>query len=239
MTQRSFSFLIISTVAACRILHADEDPKAILAKAFDTYQSLKSYDFEGKSVTETTIAGKTTRTEVDFVVAYHAPDKLRLELRYPTAGNWLRVSDGEFMLVSRSLTKESRRAPITDRSIETLNSSPVYSLQRIGESAENPVLEKSETIEAGGRHLDCHVIQFAVHRQELRPGESSGKSTVWVDKKSGLIVRQEIRTSATSGNEVSEGKRIVMVDNFQLNGDLAEETFSTKPHHGQAASNRK
>jgi len=215
-----------------------EDPTAILKRAAQAYQELKSYHFEGKSVSETTIAGKTTKTEVGFVVAYQAPDKMRLEFRYPTAGSWIRVSDGEFSLVTRTLTKESRRAPVTDRTMQTLNSSPIYAFQSLAESAEEPHLLPPEAIDIGGRPINCHVIRFAIHRMALRPDESAGTSTVWVDKQSGLVLRQEIRTSAAGGGS-SEGKRTIMVEEFHLNGDLASDVFSTRSNHGEGASYRK
>lgn len=220
---------------------ATPDAKAILTKASNAFQSLKSYQFEGKSVSETTIGGKTSRTEVGYVVAFEAPNKLRLEYRYPTAGNWLRVSDGQYMLVRRTITKESRREPVTDRTIETLSSSPIYAFQTLSDTAEQPLLKGSETIEVGGHPVDCQVIQFATHQRQLMPGESSGTSTVWVDKQTGLVLREEIQTSATSGNSVSEGKRTITVDSFNVNSDLANDLFSTEPagHQRESASKHK
>jgi outer membrane lipoprotein-sorting protein len=239
MNRKAFALAVSSAVLLCPGLRAEnnnnEDPKAILAKASQAYDALQSYQFEGKSVSETTIGGKATRSEVNFVVAYQSPNKLRLEFRYPTAGNWVRVSDGESMLVMRTLTKESRRAPADDRTVQTLKSSPVYMLQNLAETAENPHLLPSESIDIGGHPIDCYVIRFATHPLALSPGESAGTSTVWVDKKSGLVLRQEIRTSA-SGTEPTEGKRTVIVENFNLNGTLASDVFSTDPHHRERAS---
>lgn len=227
MTRRSFQYLLASAAFPGPTLSAQDDARAILAKATEAYQSLRSYYFEGKTTAETTIKGKTTRSELGFVVAFEAPDRFRLEFRYPSAGNWLRVSDGKFLMESRSITKETRKTPITQSTIWTLKSSPLYNFERLSETAENPMLIRSDTVEVDGKQFDCHLIQFTSHRRELREGETAGPSMVWVAKDTALVLREEIRTSASVRGEVSESKRVTTIERFGMNENLSGGLLST------------
>ena len=227
MTRRDFPLAIASITLAARPLAA-EDARTILAKVAELYPSLHSYTFEGTAITEITIKGKVSQTSLSFTVAYQEPDKFRLEFRYPNAGNWLRVSDGLFLLEVRSVTKESSRTPITPFTIRALNSSPIANFERLFKTAESPTVLRAEAIEVAGREIPCDVIQFRSHRRELRENESPGLSRAWIAKDTGLVLSEEIRTSASMKGETSESKRTTTIANFQINEAISHETFSTK-----------
>ena len=78
-----------------------------------------------------------------------------------------------------------------------------------------------------GKKIPCDVLQFASHRRELRENESPGPSLVWVAKDTGLVLREEIRTTASMKGETSESKRTTTIVSFQINEANAPETFST------------
>ena len=162
MTRRDLNFLIASA-AGGGLSAAEQDAAAILLRTAEVYPALTSYLFEGKSVTENTTGGKSLQTAMEFTAAFQAPNKLRLEFRYPNAGNWLRVSDGEFLLESRSTEKGSKRTPATEWTIRALKSSPVGNFERLSQTAQNPVLARSETLKVDDKAVECDVIQFASH----------------------------------------------------------------------------
>ena len=63
-----------------------EDAMQILGKVRQTYRGLKSYHFEGATVSETETEGARFTFESEFVVAYSSPNKFKVEYRYPNAG---------------------------------------------------------------------------------------------------------------------------------------------------------
>ncbi|MEO8026009.1 MAG: hypothetical protein ABI823_06030 [Bryobacteraceae bacterium] len=226
MTRRTFHSVAALAAFSPRALWA-EDAKDILMKATEVYDGLRSYSFEGKSVSETTIKGKTSKTEFEFDVAFQAPNKFRLEFRYPNAGNWLRACDGSVVHEYRSMTKESKRTPANEDSLRVLNGSPIFNFERLSQTAENTSLVRSEPIELDGKKIECQLIQFTSHRRALREGEQPGQSMVWVAKKDGIVLREEIRTTASLRGELSESKRTTSIEKFRINEDLPVELFSS------------
>jgi len=204
-----------------------QDAKAILAKVTDAYESLSSYHFVGKTLSETTIKTHTTRNELNFIAAYQAPDKFRLEFRYPDAGKWVRASDGQFLREVRTLTKEARKTPVDQNTIYLIHGSPTYNFEKLSRTATKPVVLKSEIVSVGGQQVDCQVVQFESHRRELREGETPGPSMVWIAKDSSIIVREELRTFAAVRGERSESKRTTTIETFSINKTLSQDLFST------------
>jgi outer membrane lipoprotein-sorting protein len=226
MTRRNFQLLIASAAYPLRNLYA-QDAQPILEKVTAAYQALNSYYFEGKAVSETTMKGHATKNELAFTVAFQAPDKFRLEFRYPSAGNWLRVSDGKFVRESRSLTKESKRTPVNRNTPYMLNGSPLYNFERLSKTANKPTIVRSEVIQVGGKPVDCSVVQFESHRRELREGETPGISHVWVAKDTSLVLREEIRISSIVKGERSEAKRTTTIEKMNVDSGVSSDLFST------------
>jgi outer membrane lipoprotein-sorting protein len=226
MTRRNLNCLIASAAGGA-LCAGERDAAGILLRTAEVYPALTSYLFDGKSVTENTIGGKSFQTALEFTAAFQAPNKFRLEFRYGNGGDWLRVSDGEFLLESRSNEKESKRSPATEWTIRALKSSPVANFERLSQTAQNPVLARSETLNVDDKATDCDVIQFASHRRELRDNETPGPSLAWVAKDSGLVLREEICTSALTGKQTSQSKRTTTIKQYRFNVDLPPETFRT------------
>ena len=76
--------------------------------------------------------------------------------------------------------------------------------------------------------MECDVIQFTSHRRELRDNETPGVSLVWVAKDSGLVLREEISTSALLGKNTTQSKRTTVIERYQVNEDLPPDTFQTE-----------
>jgi len=227
MTRRNL-YNLLASAAGGTLYAGARDAAEILIRTAEVYPALTSYLFEGKSVTENTAGGRTSETGMEFTVGFQAPDKFRLEFRYASAGNWLRVSDGKFLLESRSIEKEAKRTPATEWTIRALKSSPVANFERLSQTAQNPALIRSETLETGGKPTECDVIQFASHRRELRDNETPGASLVWVAKESGLVLREEIHTSALIGKNTTQIKRTTVIERYRINDDLPPDTFQTE-----------
>lgn len=200
----------------------------VLARVAETYRSLRSYYFEGKSISGSTIEDNKSRSEVGFVVAFAAPNKFRLEFRYPNAGEWLRVSDGNYLLETRSATKESRRTPSTERTIRVLSGSPVYNFERLSKTAENAMVMRTDWVEVDGKKIEGHLIQFSAGRRPLRKAEWAGPSSVWVSKETGLVVKEEIRTHASHGAVFSESRRTTTIERFRIDRDESQTLFATQ-----------
>lgn len=90
-----------------------QEAQDILAKVAANYQAMKNFHFEGSTTSETKAKGVDTTSETHFVVAYTEPDKFRVELRYPTAGNWIRLSDGKISTTSAPPPRTARRKTTT------------------------------------------------------------------------------------------------------------------------------
>lgn len=227
MTRRNFSALAPLGLLLPNLLRAS-DAGELLKQVTIRYQGLKSFQFEGKSISQSTINEKSSETETRFTVAFEAPNKFRLEFRYPSAGNWLRVSDGQYLRESRSITKESKRRPAEARDLHVLKGSPHYNFERLSQTAVNPFLMLPVYLEIGGRQVHCDLLQFEAGRREMRKGESPGPRMVWISRADQLVLREEIRTSSKTGNVLTESKRITLVEQYNVNQPLPPDIFNTQ-----------
>jgi hypothetical protein len=109
-----------------------------------------------------------------------------------------------------------------------LNSSPIFTFERLSQTVENPLLMRSEPVEVDGKKVDCHLIQFSSGRRKLGKNERPGPSSVWVAQDSGLVLREEIRTSKTVGEENSESRYTTAIERFRINEEILSELFLTK-----------
>src|SRR5882724_11311004 len=85
----------LAVVSALAMPASAEDAARILAQVSSTYQGLTSYHFEGLTVSESKTKNVDSKSETQFVFAFTQPNRFRVEVRYPQAGNWVRVSDGK------------------------------------------------------------------------------------------------------------------------------------------------
>lgn len=215
-TRREFSIAVLAGSSG-RVFAWDAAAEAILAVSEKAFGALKSYLFEGRSVSESVMAGKTRRSEVEFTVAFEAPDKFRIEYRYPTAGKWLRVCDGRFVAESRTLTKEFTRAPADSRSLLALRSSPIARFARPLEYyGSGAVFARQEMVEIDKRPVNCDVIEFAPRREDLHLGEAPGPSRVWIHRENRLVMREELQTHR-GGNEGEATISITSIERFRVN----------------------
>ena len=87
-----------------------DDASDVLKSVANTYQNLRGYYFEGSTLSETKMGNNDSKSETKFVVAFESPNRFRVEYIYPTAGNWIRVSNGTNTWKERSISKDFSKA---------------------------------------------------------------------------------------------------------------------------------
>jgi hypothetical protein len=207
-----------------------QDAKSILARVAMTYSGLRNYHIEGRTRSETAIAGQISKSEMRFVVAYEAPNRFRIEFRYPNAGNWLRVSDGVTYVESRSIKGEYTRKPATSATLRVLRSSPLAVFEGLINTAHYPLLMRSDFVFPEAGPVDCYLIGFE-SRRPLRKGEWPGASMVWVDKKNYLVLREDIRTSFVAHGVLSENRSVTEIDFARVNDEIPQSLFIPNLRH--------
>src|SRR5690242_5793610 len=101
-----------------------QDAKEIATKVADTYRSLTSYRFEGETSRQLGSRGSGSN-ELKFDIAFEGPDKFRIEYKYPTAGDWIRVSDGKTLTRYRSISKQVNAAASSQTDVKLIESTPI------------------------------------------------------------------------------------------------------------------
>lgn len=188
MSSSKYVRILALTIVSAGFLLAD-DAGQILKQTQETYRAVKSYHFEGTTVSETKVGKSVSKSETSFVVAFEKPNKFRVEYVYPTAGNWIRVSDGTKTWKTRSITKELSETAATEDDLGILDGSPVSPFWNIGETATHPSVVGSESISVGGKNYDCSVLQVQLPTPD-RPGVEPPPVKLWVDKANHLILRE-------------------------------------------------
>jgi len=204
MSNSKYVRILALTVLSTGFLLA-EDAGQILKQTEETYRAVKSYHFEGTTVSETTLGKSVSKSETSFVVAFEKPNKFRVEYVYPTAGNWVRVSDGAKTWKTRSITKELSETAATEDDLGILDGTPVSPFWNIGENASNPSIAGTESISVGGKNYDCFVVQVLLPSSSERPGEQPPPVKLWIDKANHLILR-EVSGAVTQPGPSAQGK---------------------------------
>jgi outer membrane lipoprotein-sorting protein len=202
-----------------------DDPTQVLKTTVEAYQGLKSYVFEGSTVSETRLGGTDSKSETGFVVAFKEPNLFRVEYTYPSAGNWIRVSDGTTLWRHRSLTKELKQEPASDDALRILTGSPVASFERLGDGISHPELLASESIPIGGQNLDCYVVQVERPATGIRSGGKPAQVKLWIDKSRHVVLRQVTR----SDSGPTENTETITFTRADVNQPVPEALFHFNP----------
>jgi outer membrane lipoprotein-sorting protein len=205
------------------ICYADDDPKAILQKTSDTYGNAKSFHLTASIVSETKAGGSkmaSSQTEQDMVLV--RPDKVRVEFRYPSAGSWLRVSDGKMHTEYRALTKEVNQKPATPDDIGMLRNTILLHLEELTEGLKSAKLVGSEPFTLDGKSIDCHVIEAIYEPANLPPGAEALPTKYWIDKSRFIVLREVSGSTAKK----SENLRTTTFSTARINELVADHLFA-------------
>jgi outer membrane lipoprotein-sorting protein len=205
-----------------------EDAMAILGKVGQTYRGSTSYHFEGTTVSETNSATAKSSSETEFVVAYTAPNRFRVEFRYPNAGNWIRVSDGRTLSRYRSITKELKQQAAGSDDLNILNGTLMVSFRDIDQGVKKATLLDSEPVSLGGQKLDCYVIELERDQPHLLPGTESLPEKLWIDKSRFIVLRRASGTKSIeqSADRETENIRTTTFSVARINEPVEDALFA-------------
>lgn len=205
-----------------------DDAAQILKNTEDTYRTLKSYDFEGTTTSETKVGASVSKTETSFVVAFQEPNQFRLEYDYPAAGKWERVSDGKTLWNHRSITKESKQSAVTDDNVRMLDGSPIAVFSQVGEGVTKASIVGSEPVSIGGQSFDCYVVQFERPNPAASGAAQPLPVKLWIDKTRHLVLRQVSASAAHGSGSSTENTRTVMFTRVEVNQTIPDDLFHFK-----------
>jgi outer membrane lipoprotein-sorting protein len=223
------TWVTLAWVSCAGILLAD-DATQILKTTEDTYRNLKSYQFKGTTTSETKVGTTISKTETNFAVAFKQPNEFLLEYDYPTAGSWVRASDGTTVWNRRSITKESTESPATDDALRILDGSPIAPFTTVTEGVRNVTLVGSEPVAVGGQNFDCYVIEFARARSVGGVARSSTLK-LWIDKSRHLVLKQVSESAANGSGTSTENTRTISFTQAEANLDVPDDLFHLSKKH--------
>lgn len=211
---------------------AGQDPKEILNQVGAKYASLQSYDFQGGIVAETRSGAGTSTSENSFQFVLSRPDKIRVEYRYPTAGSWVRVSDGKTTARYRSLTKEFTESAATPDDFDVfIRSTPISAYELIAERVQSATLTGSETVAVGTDNIDCYVLEVQYEFHSLLPDTEPLPTKYWIDKKRMIVLKQVsgTRSKSQTGGQRTENISTTKFTVAKIDEPVADALFAFKP----------
>ena len=186
-----------------------EDAMRILGKVGQTYRGSTSYHFEGTTVSETDSAAGKSTSETEFVVAYTAPNKFRVEFRYPNAGNWIRVSDGRTLSRYRSITKELKQEAASAGDLDILKGTLLVSFQDIDQGVKKATLLDPESVNIGGQRADCYVLEVKRDQPNLLRDTEPLPEKLWIDKARLIVLRRVSGTKSITQSADKETENLL------------------------------
>jgi hypothetical protein len=108
-----------------------------------------------------------------------------------------------------------------------LKSSPLYNFERLSQTVVNPMIMRVASIEVNGKQIECDIVQFEAGRREMREGEWPGPSMVWIGRADALVMREEIRSSSKTGDNLTDSKRITIIEHLSVDQQLPSSLFET------------
>ena len=223
-------------LAAVAAVASGQTGPDILKKAAETYQSLKSYQFEAQIVTESVSESSESRSRSIRISAAILPDRRRLETK---GGQFtsLRVYDGHTVWDFRAGANQFARqnqAAFKPPMMNTL-SDPVDGYKAL-EKAEGGRLLREESIEAAGGARPCWVIEVPSKFRASGPVLDRSPITYWVDKSTNLVLKEsqstKIKMPMMDTPQTSTATTTYTV--ARTNEVLPDELFRFQPPEGAA-----
>src|SRR5215510_4636762 len=176
---------------------AASDAKAVLRQVAETYKNLKSYHFEGRyaweQATESMGLVDETKSEENFVSAAIKPDSLRIEsknanfgvaLVYDGKTKWVYASGAnEYTKTEVAPAKSATRLPAVDPRVYLARAANLLvGYTSVATGVREAKIAGEETLEIGGRRVDCLVIGVYYHRLSTVSEPIPPMRKLWVDK---------------------------------------------------------
>lgn len=194
------------------------DARELLKKVGETYQKLKSYQFEvsrtTEIMTENLNAKSETRSQETFSLAAVKPDRSRGEVKSPQY-NFATISNASiewlYLPGLKQYTKKSKasKKPLTPEALgsnmgemfASIIADPVPMLamelftrlgefEQLGKRAKEAKVVREETVIVGDKKIDCYVVEvdYGITRGPM--GEETSRKTLWIDKTRSIALRQ-------------------------------------------------
>ena len=228
---------ILVLLAAVAAVASGQTGPEILKKAGETYQSLKSYQFEAQVVTETVSESNESRSRSTRTSAAILPDRRRLESKGDRFSSGLRVYDGQTVWEFRARANQFARqnqAAYKPPMMNTLRD-PVDQYKAL-DKAEGAKLLREESLEAAGGVRPCWVIEVPSNSRPGGPILETSPSTYWVDKSTGLVLKelQSLKIKSPMTDAVQTQTTTTTYTVARINESLPEELFRFQPPEGAA-----
>jgi peroxiredoxin/outer membrane lipoprotein-sorting protein len=225
--------LILMLAAAALSASAQTAPE-ILKQTAETYRALKSYQFEAQVVTEVTIEGRTSRSQVTRRSAISQPNLQRYEQQGGGNGG-VRVYDGKTVWEFHPQANEFVRADQTTYELPRMNFifDPVGHYKEFARDTERSNLLREETIEIGGTPHDCWVVEISYGAPLAGADAVQSPSVFWIEKATHLVWKQT-DAQKTSPPSVPPRNRL-MTTTFvaaRVNAPVPADLFHFEPPAG-------
>jgi outer membrane lipoprotein-sorting protein len=205
-----------------------QDAQQILRQVAETYQNLKSYHFQGVSLSEANVDGKRSTAETPFDIAFASPNKLKVEYRYPGGDSWIRVSDGVTLVRYRSPSGDLRREPASRDDLKILKGTFISDFGLLARTTSSARVVGSETLSVGGKDIDCYVVE-AQQQRVVPDGTKVLPTKWWIDKARSIIAKQVTATSSAYAAHTTVNSRTVSFTLARANEELPRTLFQFEP----------
>jgi peroxiredoxin/outer membrane lipoprotein-sorting protein len=227
---------ILALLAAVAAVASGQTGPEILKKAGEAYQSLKSYRFEAQVVTESVSQSNESRSRSTRISAAVLPDRRRLESRGGQFSS-LRVYDGQTVWEYRAGANQFARQSQATYKPPMMNTlrDPVDEYKAL-DKAEGAKLLREESLEAAGGVRPCWVIEVPSKLRLGGPVLERSPSTYWVDKSTGLVLKelQSTKFKAPMMDTVQTQTVTTTYTVAGINETLPDELFRFQPPDGAA-----
>jgi len=221
---------------------------AVLRQVAETYKNLKSYHFEGRyaweQATESMGLIDETKSEESFVSASIKPDRLRIEsknanfgvaLVYDGKTKWVYASGGnEYMKTEVAPAKSATRLPAVDPRVYLARAANLLVMYTsVADGVREAKIAGEETLEIGGRRVDCLVIEVYYLRLSTVSEPIPPTRKLWIDKSRNVVLRenQRIEVKTPQGKTVTT-KATYIFTTARLGEQVPETLFTFVPPEG-------
>jgi outer membrane lipoprotein-sorting protein len=221
---------VFLTMMAAPILVAQVQPEAlqILRRSASALQQFHSGEIE----TENTGIYQTTSQPLTIkaLLLWSAPDKVRLTIGSDTAGQ-TSVTDGHTLSTYHVLTREytRREAALPIAAAQTRALGALFSSDENIEIKSAKIV-RGEQLSLRGAKFNCSVLEVEV----LPTGSSNAlrSYTLWVDKESGVILKQQLIATQDRNGTVIKSSSSLVVRHLVLNRPIDDRSFEFAPPGG-------
>ena len=208
--RRASALSVVLLLAASPVRGADEVARSgedLLRRAEATYNSLTSFHFVAKEVTETRSGGDRRSAETYYLTARDAKGRSRVEIRDPSQ-NRLAVFDGRsnwvYLPGVRQFTRQSSDsnpgAPSAPRIFDGVNFARYVEryparYQALSRNLVSATILRREALD-GETQAGTYAVVEATYKLPAGTPVGQSKRTFWIDEKGFLIAREISRATA-------------------------------------------